>query len=343
MAESNEGTVRVDIRKKWPNEAYDFTPWLADNLDVLGDALGLKLEPVQQEKQVGSFSLDILAREVNENAMVAIENQLEWTDHGHLGQLLTYAAGCDASIAIWVADEFQYEHARALHRLNEWAGNKVRFYGVKVDAERDGDTAPLTPKLRKVIYPGGWDEALTLPTPPPPDPETERLRQKYLDFFQPLISTLQGVNLTFADKTVNYFNYTGRFFPSRVDPAVGYAPSFCPKNNTDYAWVTFNIRLEDTTMTKRLYDALEAEKEQIQSSIEGVPGSAWQWDRYDRFLFSSISMCKTGSIDDPPEQLEATRQWMLDLLPKFKDVFEDRVERLLTNLRTPHGDGPQQP
>ena len=101
MAESNE--EQAHLREMWPNEALDFTPWLFDNLDKLGRAVGLSLEPVQQEQQIGSFSLDILARETNENVMVAIENQLEWTDHSHLGQLLTYAAGCDASIAIWVA------------------------------------------------------------------------------------------------------------------------------------------------------------------------------------------------------------------------------------------------
>ena len=79
MAESNE--AQVDLREMWPSEPYDFTPWLADHLEHLGRAVGLRLEPLQQEQQIGSFSLDILARETNENVMVAIENQLEWTDH----------------------------------------------------------------------------------------------------------------------------------------------------------------------------------------------------------------------------------------------------------------------
>ena len=113
----------------WTNEEHDFTPWLARNLDLLEEELGLELKLVQSEKPVGPFFLDILAKEGKDKAMVAIENQLEETDHSHLGQLLTYATGCDAKIAIWVATEFLYEHANALHKLNEWAGEKRDFMG----------------------------------------------------------------------------------------------------------------------------------------------------------------------------------------------------------------------
>ena len=172
--------VQVNPREKWPNEAWDFTPWLAENLDVLGEAVGLKLAPVQQERQVGSFSLDILAREANQCVAVAIENQLEWTDHSHLGQLLTYAAGCDAQIAIWVAAEFQHEHAEALHRLNEWAGASVKFYGVKVEVVKEtGGNSLRTYDCARWSLPARWNTDLTLPQPPPPNPEIEKHRRFY--------------------------------------------------------------------------------------------------------------------------------------------------------------------
>ena len=157
MAESSE--AQVDIREMWPNEAYNFTPWLAENLHKLGEAVGLSLEQEEQERQVGSFSLDILAKETNSGEVVAIENQLEWTDHGHLGQLLTYAAGCDARIAIWVAADFQYEHAEALHKLNNWAGSNIRFYGVKVKVVRSASGDFLKPELLRIVSPDGWDKA----------------------------------------------------------------------------------------------------------------------------------------------------------------------------------------
>ena len=147
----------------------DFTPWLAENLHMLGDAIGMKLEPVQTEAPVGPYSLDILARDADDGAKVAIENQLEGTDLHHLGQLLTYATGCEAHIAIWVAPAFGYEHAQALHRLNKWTNGSIRFYGVKVEVVKQAGGAP-SPRFRKVVYPGGWCKEATL-QPGEMDPE----------------------------------------------------------------------------------------------------------------------------------------------------------------------------
>ena len=98
---------RVDLREAWPNEARDFTPWLAENIDELGEALGIDLELQQTEASVGSYSLDVLATDLNEGRTVIIENQLEATNHAHLGQLLTYAAGYDANVIVWLTREFR--------------------------------------------------------------------------------------------------------------------------------------------------------------------------------------------------------------------------------------------
>ena len=118
MTTPDEGMEYVDVHERWRYEDRHFTPWLADNLHMLGGALGMNLKLVQTEKPVGPFACDILAKELGSGERVAIENQLELTDHSHLGQLLTYAAGLNAGIAVWVAPDFQYEHAEALHRLN---------------------------------------------------------------------------------------------------------------------------------------------------------------------------------------------------------------------------------
>ena len=319
MANAGESAEQVNVRSKWEHEALNFTPWLAKNLGVLGEAVGLTLEPVQQEQQVGSFSLDILARETNEDVMVAIENQLEWTDHSHLGQLLTYAAGCNARIAIWVADEFQYEHAEALHQLNQWAGTNIRFYGVKIDVIRATDNAPLEERLHTVVSPNGWDKTLTLPQPPPPPPHIQQFRY----FFQPLIDKLLGKD--FADKCVQCYSYQDRIFPSRTDPRVGYAAGLYEKG----VWVSLDIRMEDNALTKAMFDKLEADREQIERSVDAGPNPDWRWQRFDRYAFSTIDIWKDGSIDDPPDKLEETRAWMLDMLPKFKEVFEPRLQKIL--------------
>ena len=143
VAPGPEGRVEaLDIREIWPDEAADFTPWLAENLDLLGEFLDLDLELVEVEKAVGSFSLDILAKESKEGYRVAIENQLEYTDHNHLGQLLTYAVGCEAEAVIWIATWFRPEHKAVIDRLNQWAEGKVWFLGVKVGVIKIDDSPP---------------------------------------------------------------------------------------------------------------------------------------------------------------------------------------------------------
>ena len=318
----SEEEVQVNLREKWPHEALDFTPWLAKHLDLLGEAIGLKLEAVGEEHQVGSFSLDILARVPNQGVLVAIENQLEWTDHGHLGQLLTYAGGCKAGIAIWVADEFQYEHAEALHQLNRWAGTNIKFYGVKVDVLRHVD-GTLEPRLQRVVSPDDWDKNETLSWPPPPPPGTEKHRL----FFDPLIASVQRSG--FARSARQDYSYENRFFPSGFDKDIGYAVHL---GSGKGAWVYCSIRTwEGVDISNSLFDMLEEDRGDIES-IMGAQGE-WHWDKYEKHSFSVIGVSRGGSIDDSPEHLEATRAWMLDILPKFKAAFEERTARLLAELR----------
>ena len=311
--------VQVDVHKMWGHEALDFTPWLAEHLDLLGDAVGLKLELVQQEYAVGPFYLDILAEDACTGVMVAIENQMEETDHSHLGQLLTYATGCGAHVAIWVAPEFTYEHAEALHRLNEWTSVNVRFYGVKVEVVKVSGDPGLEPRLRKVVYPGGWDKEITLKSK-----EMPLTVRKYHYFFQPLTAKL--LQEGFADSSFQYFDHTGRFFPSRINRHVGYAVSFWQNS----AWVSLHIRTWDSIERGNgIFDELQADRQQIESSIEAAPEQEWVWDRHNQYSFCTINIRKDGSIDDCPEKLEETRAWMLDWLPKFKEVFDPRLDEIL--------------
>ena len=156
----------------------DFTPWLAKNPDMLGEANGMKLVRDCTEAQVGAFSCDILATKVGTRVKVAIENQLEWSDHSHLGQLLTYAAGLGARIAVWVTPAFRYEHAEVVHMLNQWTRNGVQFYGVKVTLQKTGN-ATAEPRLQPVVTPSRWDKAVTQPKG-----ATSPLDQQYDAFFQ---------------------------------------------------------------------------------------------------------------------------------------------------------------
>lgn len=138
---------KVDLRTYWKSESHDFTPWLASpqNIQLLAEAIGLELEVEAQEKGVGPFS-DILCKDTTTNDWVLIENQLEPTDHTHLGQLLTYAAGLQATTIVWVSERFTSEHRAALDWLNEITEEKFAFFGIEVELWRIGDSVPA-PKL----------------------------------------------------------------------------------------------------------------------------------------------------------------------------------------------------
>ncbi len=150
---------RVPLREAWKHEASDFTPWLAetDNLNALADALGIsELVLVATEHWVGDFKLDILCTDGDEQ--VIIENQLEKTNHSHLGQIIAYAAGVGAKKVIWVAESFRPEHAAALQFLNDNTTDDLNFFAVEVELWKIGDS-PLAPKFEVVVKPNEWTKA----------------------------------------------------------------------------------------------------------------------------------------------------------------------------------------
>ncbi len=133
---------KIDPRDKWPNESSNFTPWLADYLDDLGNTLGLELEFENTEVAVGPYLADILAKDSGTNKYVVIENQLEKTNHDHLGKCITYASVLDASAMIWIATDFTDEHKKALDWLNDHTSDDISFYGVTLELWQIDDSKP---------------------------------------------------------------------------------------------------------------------------------------------------------------------------------------------------------
>ena len=121
-------TREHDLRTVWSNEAQAFTPWLAEHLDVLGDALGITIELEERESSVGTFSLDILARDQDSGEAVVIENQIEQSDHEHLGKLITYASGKDAKYIVWIVKDAREEHRAAIEWLNKISDDTIGFF-----------------------------------------------------------------------------------------------------------------------------------------------------------------------------------------------------------------------
>lgn len=151
---------RVELREGWGIEP-DFTRWLAEegNLASLGEELGLDLSVLQTEADVGDFNVDILAEENGSGIKAIIENQLETTDHDHLGKLVTYASGHGAGYIIWIFKEVREEHRQAIDWLNEHTTDEVNFFAVKLELWRVGDSAPA-PKFDVICRPNEWTKTV---------------------------------------------------------------------------------------------------------------------------------------------------------------------------------------
>jgi len=148
---------KVDLRTLWKKEYRDFTPWLAqeENIKILSDAIGLDLQVINQEESVGSFRADILCKDNLSDNFIVIENQLERTDHNHLGQLITYAAGLDANTIIWISPKFTEEHRAALDLLNNITDKSFQCFGIEIGLYRIGNSDPA-PQFNIVSKPNNW-------------------------------------------------------------------------------------------------------------------------------------------------------------------------------------------
>lgn len=135
---------KIPLREIWNHEARNFTTWLSLNIDTLNEILGMNFSVLQKEKDVGDFSLDVLAEDGDGN-LVIIENQLEKTDHDHLGKLVTYLTNLNAKTAVWITSHPRDEHVKAINWLNEFTADDISFYVVKVEAIKieDSKAAPL--------------------------------------------------------------------------------------------------------------------------------------------------------------------------------------------------------
>ena len=150
---------QVDLRQAWPHEARSFTPWLSENIEMLSSVIGIPLELEGQEVAVEQFSADILARNPRDDSRVLIENQLEQSDHGHIGQIMTYLAGLDVNTVIWIAAGFREPHLSAIRWLNDHTIEPFAFFAIKLSIVRIADS-PMAPVFEVVVKPNTWERQL---------------------------------------------------------------------------------------------------------------------------------------------------------------------------------------
>ena len=305
---------RVDLREAWPNEARDFTPWLAENIAELGEALGMDLELQETEAAVGGYFLDVLATDVSQNRPVIIENQLEATNHDHLGKLLTYAAGYDANVIVWLTREFKDEHRQALDWLNRRTGDETQFFGVVVEVLRIDDSRPA-PQFRTVATPNGWrKDRDTKPT--------SESSEIYRVFFQSLVDTLREQHNFTKTRRVgkNTRNWWAFSAGSR---GFSYRPFLGQKQ----ARVDLYIDNGDGDWNFDSFDRLEEAKQDIESEL----GSPLDWQRLDQSRACRIALSWPGTVLDDDRTFAQIQNWMVENLLKFKQIFGARLEELMVS------------
>lgn len=294
-------------------EAGDFTPWLAENLDVLADELGLVLTTVATEVPVGSFYLDIQA-ETEDGRPVIVENQLARTDHGHLGQLLVYASGLEAAVVIWVAPDFRDEHRRALDWLNERTDTGVDFFGVKIGVVQIGTAGPRAPVFEVVARPNAWQKDVKETTAVAGagngaiTPANAARQDFFADVLTDVVTKKPGIRLPRRGKDSWISFASGPF---------GYwSISF---DRTNRCQIEAYIDTGNKTSTKQLFDEMAAKSDRW-AAATGLP---LEWQRRDELRSSRIVVqAQPISFDDATARTKA-RAWATDVIVRMYDTLDE--------------------
>ena len=310
--------VSVPVREVWRNEPRGFTAWLAEpeNLAVLGDALGLHLELEGREQAVGPFAADIVARDSANNLIVVVENQLEPTDHRHLGQIITYAAGVQARVLVWIAPEFREEHRAAIDWLNQASVADFDFFAVQIEAYRIGDSDPA-PRFNIVAKPNSWVKNITY-TRRRVDVEPTEARQRWLAYWTGLKDTAHGRFSALAERALSSSNWQQLLSISR-SRELSFAFNLTGSRG--------GLRVElyiDGSLAKAAFRSLETQKE----AIESFCSFPFVWEPLPDARACRICTYMPGAtgVDHvrPAEQYE----WLIATAPKFIDVLRSFVERI---------------
>jgi hypothetical protein len=313
----------VDLRKAWPDEAANFTPWLSEqaNLSELADTLGLSLELDSVEKPVGPFAADILARDTNTNGWVLIENQIASTDHKHLGQLLTYAAGLDAHTVIWIAAEFRDEHLAAVEFLNRATAEGFSFFAVQIELYRIG-TSPYAPRFSVLAKPNGWRKQVQAGV----EGILTETQKSYLEYWSSLIAKAATRYPALAKRNPWRQSWQNLETLRPGDPRAALYAAF--------SWDQ-GLRLDLSlhgSLAKAAFDKFESHKEQIQKSFGGGP---LEWDRSPKTQVSRIACYMNGKerVEDR-DHWPAQHEWLLTWAPKLGSAVKPFLPEL-EQLREP--------
>ncbi|WP_291423091.1 DUF4268 domain-containing protein [Deinococcus sp.] len=307
---------RVSIQDVWPKEAQDFTPWLSGHLPLLSDVLGIELQLVATEHPVGPFRADLLCTAGSEEALVVIENQFYKTDHSHLGQLLTYAAGTKASTLVWIAETFTAEHRAALDWLNTNTPVGVNFFGLELELWRIGDSLPA-PKFNVISQPNNWTKlgvsGVQEITP------TAQLQLAFWTAFREYVLERTTALKPGQPQPLNWYEfYIGKY---------GFWIGARVNTKLNSLWVALFMQ---PPATKAMFQQLEAQK----ADIEAHFGCAMIWKENPDLNKSNIELHRLNSDLRDQERWPEYFDWLLSQLLKLKQVFVPLLPSLSDEVGT---------
>lgn len=315
------GIRKASVRTFWPREARDFTPWLYRNLHLLGEALGVNLRQIEFESSVGKLSLDILAEDLERNCKVAIENQLKVSDHSHLGQLLTYAAGHNAYTMIWVSTNLRDEHHNAINWYNQWSRDEIHFYGVNIRVSGINDSFYAL-KFVSVAFPRNWPKERQAGSKQQSPSNRQYAEQGSAKLIQLELDEL--VELGSSDESQVQFQSDQQKLPHIKYLVSLHGPDM-------ELWTYLFIHGNDKEVNVKVFEELEKDKEELEKNLKVT----LFWDRSQEYRYPVIALKKkNGWIGSPPEELAEIRAWMLETLPRFREVFNPRLKKILAELDT---------
>lgn len=306
---------RVDLRDIWKTEARDFTPWLAreENLGLLGDTIGLELELEAQEKSVGPFRADILCKDMSNDSWVLIENQLALTDHRHLGQILTYAAGLKAVTIVWIAERFTDEHQATIEWLNDITQEEINFFGLEIELWQIADS-PMAPKFNVVAKPNEWTKAGGAKRRDDSDTSPRKILQKefWTEFRKYVLSQKTFIKPT-KPRPQHWMNIAigrSKFHLSAIIMVKEEA-------------ITVDLWIKGPGRYAH-YKLLEDEKEQIESEI----GEKLIWYELPDKKSSHIRLLHENIDPKKKTDWKSIQQELLQMLEAMYRTFSERVKKL---------------
>lgn len=312
---------KVELRDAWQTEDRGFTPWLAtvENIEILSQEIGINLEVQGVEQNVGPFRADILCVDADSfdsdgQHYVLIENQLETTDHKHLGQLMTYAAGLDAVTLIWIASKFTEEHRAALDWLNRITDETLRFFGIEIELYKIGDSLPA-PRFNVIAKPNDWSKDVKNAAKSNVEiGEFELIRQEYWKSFK-----------IFMENHNSFLNCNKK--PSQ---RLYYDISMGKSGFT----LAANIKVKENAISVILWLDKKNHKENfdelsLNSSESSFLefGNEINWFRNDNKNSSQISLTCVADYKDKKDW-ENQFLWFKEKLEKFAKFFKPEIERL---------------